>query len=170
MDVGRLEVLTMGTGGFVGVGIFWFNFNVEVEGCLLLLLGAPTLFEVRFALPLSVSIIALPDCVQEFCLGLNFLRLHSKLSNLFGPSLLFRLVLDKSFSGWPSTSTLTLLWSAGSLRKLLAIKGFESLDFSLLKLIFSFAFPAKVDFDSEMTKVLERVLRGAGDGLDRFPA
>ena len=163
MDVGRLVLLTM-RGGFV-----WFDFKVEVEGGLLLLLADPTLFERRegitgsvvffsdhFVLPLSVAMITLSDGAQDFCLILHLLlRLLRKLSNLLGLSLLLRLVVIKFLS----TSDLTPLWP-GSLRRL---KDFESLDSSLINLMFSFTFAANGDFVSEMTKVLDRDLIGAAD-------
>ena len=169
MDVARLELLTTGAGGFVAVATFWFNFNVELEGSLLLLIGEPTVvdfFSDHLVFALSVSIITLSDCVQDFCLGLIFLRLHSRLSILFGPSVMFRLVLISSFCSRPSTPDLTLLWAAGNLRKLL--EGFESFDSSLINLIFSFTFSTKGDFVPEMIKVLDRGLRGADDKLSWF--
>ena len=172
MDVGRLVLLTM-RGGFVATGAFWFDFKVEVEGGLLLLLADPTLFERRegitgsvvfftdhLVLPLSVAMITLSDGAQDFCLILHLLlRLLRKLSNLLGLSLLLRLVVIKFLS----TSDLTPLWP-GSLSRL---KDFESLDSSLINLMFSFTFAANGDFVSEMTKVLDRDLIGAADRLSR---
>ena len=178
MDLGRLVLLTMG-GGFDAVERFWFK--VEVGGCVLLLIGDCTLFERmqecsvvflsdHLVLLLSVSMITLSDCA-DFCLGLHF---HRKLSNLPGPSLLFKLLVIKFLCGLPSTSDLIFLWP-GNLKRLLAISDFESFDSSLINLIFSFTFAARGDFVSEMTKVLDLVLRGAASRLscscllDAFP-
>ena len=180
MDLGRLVLLIIG-GGFVAVERFWFK--VEVGGCVLLLIGDCTLFERmqgvpssvvflsdHFVLLLSVSIITLSDCA-DFCLGLHF---HRKLSNLPGPSLLFKLVVIKFLCGLPSTSDLIFLWP-GNLKILLAISDFESFDSSLINLIFSFTFAARGDFVSEMTKVLDLGLWGAAGRLswscllDAFP-
>ena len=65
VHIGCLVGLTSGTGGFVAVGTFWFNFMVDVEVCLLLLFAKPALFG-RVVLLLSVSIIVLSGCPQDF--------------------------------------------------------------------------------------------------------